>query len=87
MYKGLNCGIISPDGCVFELQFHTDKSFDVKEDKTHLVYEIRRNEYIANGDGDLKDVYDASMAIQKLYTSTIPIPKDVIGHDFMKGLE
>ena len=87
VYKGLNCGIISPDGCVFELQFHTDKSFDVKEDKTHLVYEIRRNEYIANADGDLKDVYDASMAIQKLYTSTIPIPKDVIGHDFMKGLE
>lgn len=85
LYKGLNCSIISPDGVIFELQFHTKKSFDIKEDKTHLVYEIRRNEYIRKNTA-LSELRDLATEIQRLYTSTIPIPRDVIGFDFMKGL-
>lgn len=39
-YKGINCTLEAPDGnhTKFELQFHTEKSLEVKE-KTHKLYE------------------------------------------------
>lgn len=43
MYKGLNTSIETSDGIVFELQFHTPESYDVKE-QTHGYYEIARAE-------------------------------------------
>lgn len=38
-YKGVNSQVMSPDGQVFELQFHTPQSFDVKQNVTHGLYE------------------------------------------------
>ena len=39
-YKGINCTLEAPDGShtKFELQFHTERSLEVKE-KTHQLYE------------------------------------------------
>jgi len=38
-YKGINTQVKSLDGQVFELQFHTPQSFDIKQNVTHTMYE------------------------------------------------
>lgn len=43
-YQGVNVQAIAPDGTPWELQFHTDVSFDVKEHQSHAVYEKLRVE-------------------------------------------
>ena len=40
-YRGVNCNIKSPDGSIWELQFHTAKSLEVKE-VNHKLYETQR---------------------------------------------
>ena len=40
-YRGVNTNLKDPDGSIFELQFHTQKSLDVKE-PNHLYYEEQR---------------------------------------------
>lgn len=81
LYKGLNTSIISPDGTKFEIQFHTPDSYIIKECDTHVFYEIRRNEYVDSNDKDL------AKEIQKLYTSTIPVPKDIVGTNYLDALK
>ena len=80
-YKGLNTSLKTPDGTVFELQFHTPTSFITKDCDGHLFYEIRRNEYVQASDKDL------AKEIQRLQSSQIPIPKNVIGFDFEEELK
>ena len=80
LYKGLNTSIVSPDGVTFELQFHTTDSFIIKECESHVFYEIRRNEYVDKADKDI------GKEIQRLHTSTIPIPANALGYDFLGGL-
>ena len=41
-YKGINSTYLSPDGELFELQFHTPESFDVKQNVNHILYEQQR---------------------------------------------
>lgn len=41
-YKGINTSLVSPKGQVYELQFHTPLSFDVKQNETHALYEQYR---------------------------------------------
>ncbi|WP_026759877.1 hypothetical protein [Selenomonas ruminantium] len=41
-YQGINVQLISPSGVKTELQFHTPKSYAIKQ-ASHGVYEIRRN--------------------------------------------
>lgn len=38
-YKGLNTTVVSPEGQKFELQYHTQESFDMKQGKMHELYE------------------------------------------------
>lgn len=40
-YKGINT-FIEKDGLVFEMQYHTQESFDLKNGKLHELYEERR---------------------------------------------
>ena len=42
-YQGLNMTLISPNGQYFELQFHTEDSFMVKEKINHVYYEQSRD--------------------------------------------
>jgi hypothetical protein len=41
-YQGINTNFRSPEGQVFELQFHTQESFNVKQNLTHELYEELR---------------------------------------------
>lgn len=41
-YRGINTVIQSPDGQVFELQFHTPESFALKNGELHRLYEKQR---------------------------------------------
>lgn len=41
-YQGLNVTVQTPDGHKFELQFHTEASFNAKEHLTHALYEELR---------------------------------------------
>ena len=41
-YKGINANLTSPDGQTFEVQFHTQESFDLKTDELHSLYKERR---------------------------------------------
>ena len=38
-YKGLNTIVVSPEGQKFELQYHTQESFDMKQGPMHKLYE------------------------------------------------
>ncbi len=42
-YKGVNTFIQNEDGDVFEMQYHTQQSFDVKNGLLHKLYEQFRN--------------------------------------------
>lgn len=41
-YNGINNNFVSPKGYEFELQFHTQESFDLKNGKLHELYERQR---------------------------------------------
>ncbi|MDR2932896.1 MAG: hypothetical protein LBV27_07285 [Oscillospiraceae bacterium] len=41
-YNGVNTFVVSPDGQVFELQYHTPESFALKNGKLHDLYEKQR---------------------------------------------
>lgn len=41
-YKGVNAVFHSPNGPNFEIQFHTPESFDMKQNKIHILYEEYR---------------------------------------------
>lgn len=41
-YKGINVHIEAPSGQMFELQFHTPESFEMKNGVLHNLYEQRR---------------------------------------------
>lgn len=41
-YLGINAVFVTPDGAMFELQFHTPKSFHAKDKGTHALYEEQR---------------------------------------------
>ncbi len=42
-YRGINAQVKNKNGYIFELQFHTPQSFDIKQNKIHADYEIARN--------------------------------------------
>lgn len=42
VYKGINVTTTAPNGQIFELQFHTKDSFNLKENVNHPLYEIYR---------------------------------------------
>ena len=66
-YKGLNFTLTSPSNVDIELQFHTQSSFDVKQNQNHLWYEISRSQ---NVDYDIKNLSDKIQAMnQSIYNT------------------
>jgi TusA-related sulfurtransferase len=57
-YKGINATLTSPDGQVFEVQYHTQESFDLKNDM-HPQYEEWRT--LADNDPRKKELSDEMM--------------------------
>lgn len=55
-YRGINANLTSPDGQKFEVQFHTQESFDLKNGELHSLYEQRRT--MADDDPRAADLDD-----------------------------
>ena len=70
-YKGVNCNFISPDGQKYELQFHTDESFKLKNGEMHKLYETFRSAESTE--------YKKKMAQKKMFelSSNLTVPKDI----------
>ena len=75
MYRGINTNWRAGKGIKWELQFHTDDSYDVKTHKNHKPYEGARN--LKDGDSR-KDALEKQM---KGVSSAIPTPE---GLDWVK---
>ena len=73
-YRGVNCVLESPDGTMFELQFHTPKSLEVKE-VNHKLYEEQRE------DNTSEERREELAKIMAANSKSIPTPKglDKIG--------
>lgn len=76
IYQGVNTSIISPNGIIFELQFHTDSSFHTKEHLNHLFYEISRNDFVSV---EAKKLADEIMAINQ---SKVSVPDGIINFKY-----
>ena len=70
-YQGVNVKLVSPDGQRFELQFHTQTSFEVKDGPMHELYEQRR---VLPSDSPEAQRLDEEM---RQLGATIPIPPGV----------
>lgn len=69
-YKGINTNLTTPDGYWFEIQFHTQDSFETKEFKTHYLYEIVRSE-----DSTEAEKLEADAKMREIF-ATVPVPDD-----------
>ena len=69
-YRGVNTNIKSPDGSIWELQFHTAKSLEVKE-VNHKLYETQR---LDKTPAAKKAELGATMAQN---AASIPTPKNI----------
>ena len=67
-YKGINSSWETKSGQVFELQFHTQDSFDMKQDGTHELYEEVRKPGVTDARKAEIDV-----ELREKFTS-VPIP-------------
>ncbi|MFA9376242.1 MAG: minor capsid protein [Lachnotalea sp.] len=56
-YKGINTSIKAPNGQMFEVQYHTQESFDLKNNELHKIYEKLRklNDYESDEYIELED--------------------------------
>lgn len=72
-YRGVNAKVAAPDGYVFELQFHTEESLDVKERLNHPLYERAR----LPGTSEAERV--ARAARMRRNSDSIPMPRGVGG--------
>lgn len=70
VYRGMNCVVRSPDGGLFELQFHTKTSLSVKE-VNHKLYEEQRLDKTTK---QRRAELDAEM---KANTKSIPTPDNI----------
>lgn len=72
-YRGINTNIVhDATNYRFEVQFHTAKSFNVKENEAHAYYEVTRD---PKNDGTPE--YAESMEKQRELFDSIPIPDGV----------
>ena len=70
-YRGVNTRASTPDGYIFELQFHTPESLDVKERLNHPLYEKAR---LLETPEDEKAALYAQMASN---ANSIPMPEGI----------
>lgn len=71
-YKGVHTSWKTPDGVIFELQFHTPRSYVVKENESHPLYEKLR---VAKTDAEMTAL---RQQISDLWRS-VPAPPGIIG--------
>ena len=74
-YQGINTFIRTPDGIIFELQFHTEKSYDTKE-KEHVLYEKIRS------DSASEEEKAALTKESNAVYAQIPVPPEALSLDY-----
>ncbi|MDU1879399.1 MAG: hypothetical protein E6779_07460, partial [Finegoldia magna] len=72
-YKGINTLVKNKNGIIFELQYHTDKSYYVKKHGLHEKYEKQR---VLDKVKDKKEWDSLRNAMIEL-SNKIPIPRNV----------
>lgn len=72
-YKGLNTNVKDSQGNIFELQFHTEKSLEIKMGELHEIYEVQRK-LDKNNDIEKFDRLERKMVQISL---SIPNPKNI----------
>lgn len=79
-YKGVNIVLQSPNGQNFELQFHTEKSFIIKDSVNHLHYEVYRNA--------LSTEYEKNLAHEVLVETTkaVDMPEGILDYKLTDAL-
>ena len=70
IYKGIGVFFVSPNGLIFEMQFHTAESYRAKS-KMHSLYEIRRT--LSDDDPQAKE-FDEKM---RRYSVSLKPPKNI----------
>jgi hypothetical protein len=70
-YKGTNTRWLTPEGQLFEVQFHTPESYDAKQEITHKSYERIRSQL--TGRSERRELE----AFQREVCSWIAVPSDV----------
>ncbi len=74
-YQGINTFIRTPDGIIFELQFHTEKSYDTKE-KEHVLYEKIRS------DSASEEEKAALTKESNAVYAQVPVPPEALSLDY-----
>lgn len=70
-YRGVNTKVSTSDGYIFELQFHTEKSLEIKEKLNHPLYEKAR---LVNTSEEERAILTSEMVAN---SNTIPTPKRI----------
>ena len=73
-YRGLNINMVTPEGVKMELQFHTARSFHVKDKLNHVLYEEFRTLSKAKQLGPEGQAIQAEMLAN---AKTIPMPPNI----------
>ena len=71
VYKGINTFIEDSDGNVFEMQYHTQQSFDLKNGELHKLYEKFRDPNLS------QEEKERLLFKMKKLSSKIKMPKDI----------
>ena len=80
-YKGINTRWTTPDGHLFEVQFHTRESYHAKQEITHEAYERIRNPQTS------REERTALHAFQRGVSSWVPVPDGATDiPDYKKGM-
>ena len=70
-YRGINATLTSPDGQSFEVQYHTQESFDLKNGELHTLYNERR---VLPDDNERAIELDAKM---REMSSKLTVPSNI----------
>ncbi len=71
IYKGINTNVKSPEGNIFEIQYHTSESFNVKQNINHILYE--RYRLLPDDSEEAIDLVNQMMK----NSNSVKLPKDI----------
>jgi predicted RNA methylase len=71
IYKGINTNVKSPEGNIFEIQYHTSESFNVKQNINHILYEKYR--LLPDDSAEAIDLVNQMMK----NSNSVKLPKDI----------
>ena len=83
-YQGLNVRIETKDGDIFELQFHTEFGYYIKEGETRDLYEVARQE---SDDPETTLLKQKANRLRRFLQKKVPIPIGSREYEFLSRKE